>query len=58
VTVTGPGDTVVVEVRYPPAPPPPGPGPSDAAPPPPTTTYSTDNGDPEVLLKSPELVKV
>jgi hypothetical protein len=48
----------VVEVRYPPAPPPP---PLLLAPPPPppaTTTYSTDKGEPEVLVKVPELIKV
>ena len=58
VTVTGFIGQVVDAVIYPPAPPPP---PVLLAPPPPPPaikTYSIESGDPEVLTKVPEDVKV
>jgi hypothetical protein len=57
VTVTGLVGQVVDPVKYPPAPPPP-PILPPPPPPPAITTYSIESGEPEVLVKVPELVKV
>jgi hypothetical protein len=49
---------VPVPSKYPPAPPPPPLLLDPPEPPPPISTYSTASGEPDVLAKSPVLVKV